>query len=843
MLNEAEVREKILDPWLRDMGFKNSDIILESTFSIQLGRNKQIISGRSDYLVKSNMGTNLFIIEAKSQSVTLCEEDKNQAISYARLISNGNIPPFVLVTNGLETIIYDTITKAKVNGSIIEHPHVQNRFQIDCSISDRGEALTYLLALNEQSLHQFCVHQVSHRIKPLKGDDIFCGKKYIPILHTGRKEAENKLNELLFKDAKQQKLVLVTGSPQKGKTSFICNRVEYFLEEKKLNCLFYPAVGCHLGLLDAIKEDFHWVFFDQTEIVHIVHQLDKILKVKNEKLYLFIDGLNEVDQNLALTIVDECQRISSDKIIIILSATSNSLGRLLFRHGNPNFLAEQTNINLKEVEILSKKALQNITEKAIIQLNDFTENELKDAFEAYKNIYKVQCSGINELFVNPFLLRVSMELYSGQSMPDNLNDARLMEESLFLKASRAAMSKTFFQTCILELTEILYKNDSPIVMLHKLAVQDSDLQRLYEAAVLAELHTENNRPAIDFYYSRERDYCIAYLLNDWPSLFLNKEKETIKQNFCEAISTTVGIEALRWFFSSPTHIKQTIHCYDLLESDGNAKVKDILFHGILNQNFISQEDLNWLSLKAYAFKSERLVNNSQEAIEETSIFFYQLIKGSGIKRSKLTNNQIVLLKELMLLEFQLYEDNPDYDIYDNIKESYSISLLEDFNLISDFEELMLDKNDKVSQFAALLWVESYNDICEIINKWLQINDKRFILKHKNFIPALECVVRNMAPDMCDPHQMYDDRDEQCISGYIESRDLFKGILTVYSDYTISNFFREEINYLKEYALEALQKNPQLKLEDWVMKEAPELLNLEIPTNQVPNPFQLGLDLD
>src|SRR5687768_7476732 len=97
-MNEEEIRGKLLLPFLNDLGFDVSEISLEKSFSIRLGRSKHIITGRSDILCKRN-GINLFIIELKKDSISIEQEDIEQGISYARLLTD-NIAPFTIITNG-----------------------------------------------------------------------------------------------------------------------------------------------------------------------------------------------------------------------------------------------------------------------------------------------------------------------------------------------------------------------------------------------------------------------------------------------------------------------------------------------------------------------------------------------------------------------------------------------------------------------------------------------------------------------------------------------------------------------------------------------------------------------
>lgn len=61
-INEEDIRGKLLLPFLKNLGFDESEIILEKSFSIKLGKSQHTIKGRSDILCKRN-GVNLFILK------------------------------------------------------------------------------------------------------------------------------------------------------------------------------------------------------------------------------------------------------------------------------------------------------------------------------------------------------------------------------------------------------------------------------------------------------------------------------------------------------------------------------------------------------------------------------------------------------------------------------------------------------------------------------------------------------------------------------------------------------------------------------------------------------------
>jgi type I site-specific restriction endonuclease len=246
-MNEAEIRAQIVDVWLRDHGFTSDQIILEKTFNIQLGRGVYSLGtntgaavtdrhGRSDYLVRAGDGRNLFIVETKAAGEPIDDASRKQAISYARLLEDGGIAPFVILTNGRQTEIIDSISGVLVGGDSIPltHPHGAAGFRI--SVDDftcRAEALEHLISVSPENLLVFCRAQVRERMTRLRNDDLKSGFKYIPSLYVERERERERLLELI---SERQQCVLVLGPPQVGKTNFTCHFVEEQLSSVRHVC-------------------------------------------------------------------------------------------------------------------------------------------------------------------------------------------------------------------------------------------------------------------------------------------------------------------------------------------------------------------------------------------------------------------------------------------------------------------------------------------------------------------------------------------------------------------------------------------------------------------------------
>src|SRR5436305_2025552 len=113
LYSEEDIRAKVVMIWLADHGFSLTDISVEFSFEIRLGRkiltndwqqskkdSSQVFRPRADILVRSCDGRNLLIVEVKSPDESLDNDVREQGICYARLLRKGGIAPFVILTNG-----------------------------------------------------------------------------------------------------------------------------------------------------------------------------------------------------------------------------------------------------------------------------------------------------------------------------------------------------------------------------------------------------------------------------------------------------------------------------------------------------------------------------------------------------------------------------------------------------------------------------------------------------------------------------------------------------------------------------------------------------------------------
>ena len=211
-MNEEEVKLKILLPWLKSLGVDTENLYFEKHFSLRVGRKAvnvrgdyDLANGRLDILV-THKNNNLLIVEAKAAHLTLTTSDRDQAVSYARLVHP--IAPYAVVTNGTDFKLYDSISKDEVKPSDFDINGVPG------TISDEAvsEAQSLFLNLSVNNLLSFCQSQANGELQIISGKATE-GFKFDTQLHVAREEFTKNIDD--FYECEKQAL-LVLGSSGEG---------------------------------------------------------------------------------------------------------------------------------------------------------------------------------------------------------------------------------------------------------------------------------------------------------------------------------------------------------------------------------------------------------------------------------------------------------------------------------------------------------------------------------------------------------------------------------------------------------------------------------------------------
>ncbi|KAM3091269.1 type I restriction enzyme HsdR N-terminal domain-containing protein [Phormidesmis sp. 146-35] len=611
LLSEEDVRTRVVAVWLADHGFTAESISVEFSFEIRLGRGilrvgsnepvrSPVFRPRADVVVRSCDGRNLLVVEVKAPGEPLDESAKEQGISYARLLRVGGIAPFVVLTNGNETRIYDSISGELINDIQVptSHPYVQNGFRVTTDdIALRSEALETFVSLSPNNLIEFCRRQVDHRMRPLRDDDPYGGKKYIPALYIERNQAKQDFAKRI--DREKRRVVVLAGEPQVGKTNFVCHTVEEKLESG-IPCLFYPAIGIQQGLLEEIREDFEWIIHDNSAAHQIIHRLTRIIQRVGQRLIIFIDGWNEASQELARAIDKGSERLACDEIQIVISLTNTSANRLLLDDvGNPSYIAEAASIEKSAIplfEIAPEKLNENFS---TVEIQKYSIIEFQRAYEVYARVYNVQVPPTHLKIANPFILRIGMEIFRNKNLPEVIDEPELLEKIIYLKAERVRqMNQDVVVALLISLVREMFAKDAPVSQekareLWALPATNDVPTGLFEAALLSKVFSARNLSSLDFYYGRERDFLVAYLLRNWTEALL-AEPDKICSELSKTTSTGVGLEALRWFLKQPRHFCH-LQAVAKLSIQLEPVVRRVISSSV-RQNPISFDDANanWL---------------------------------------------------------------------------------------------------------------------------------------------------------------------------------------------------------------------------------------------------------
>lgn len=599
--SEDDVRTKVVVPWLLSRGFSLATISIEFTFRIRLGRSVirvgsdsnpresicSIYSPRADVLVRNERGDNLLIIEVKAPGEPLDDLARDQGISYARCVAEGNIAPFVVITNGHSAYVYDTISRLEVKEDV--HLGTACMTRALCITPDelmlRAEALESLISFSQENLMTFCEAQTQFRMRQLLGEKLDSDKKYIPSLFVQREEIASLLSNAL--DNKGNRVTLLIGYPQVGKTNFICHTVVERISNGQ-PCLFYPAISLQGPLLAEIGHDLEWEFSEtQQNYSQLVGKLNRILHRAQKRLTIFVDGLNETSVQLARAIDADCGRLSGNRIQIVISLTHSSATRLLRdAAGNSSFIAGEAGIPSCGASLieLDPEAAATTSDWNCIHVKRYSQEECERAYRIYANAYEVDVSESHHKTRDPYVLGIAMKQFGGQRLPESLDEPSLLNSFIVNKIRRAVgLAECNVLLCLRELGKEMIRGGAPVPIETLCKIWSHPITQkipsaFFESALLINEIDEDGRQYVDFYFGRERDYVIACLAYEWPRKL--RDLKDLDLEFSEVVVTAAGNDALVWFLRQPTYILQLKKQEGSLPRYSNPRVRQIFLAGL-----------------------------------------------------------------------------------------------------------------------------------------------------------------------------------------------------------------------------------------------------------------------
>jgi len=813
-MTEEDLRTKIIYEWLRDLEFKNDQIHLEYSFKINLGKytykvnsssesNQEVAYPRTDILVKDNQNKNLLIIEVKKPDHKLKDNDKDQAISYARLLPQ--IAPFTILTNGLETIIYDSITGEALEEQYISnlHTYIKNDFKaMQPDFNFYNNALETFIGLSKENLLRFCKLQVEESMGLLKSDDIFSGKKYIPSLYIKREKEEKELRELIQNE--ENNLIFVTGSPQHGKTSFICKFVEDLLQEGQF-CLFYPAINIQNSLLDEIESDFNWILSENSSIHRMMTQkIQNILESQNSKLFIFLDGLNETGLEFISKLNKEFSRLKNLNITFILSFTNITARRLFIDEvNNVTELANHLSLSIKHIEALeidSKNIMKNI-----INIPPYNNHEAIEAFDRYATVYNVEAKTKKTVY-DPFLLRIIMHYYKDDIFYGNIDEVELLRLYIKEKSLRTkGLDELTIENILESISNDIYQYDSPIPFKNIFTFTSKEqIDPLFESAVLSKTYKNANH-FLEFYNEREQCYYIS-MMRKWDEKLKNYDSFLLEID--SILKTNAGNLALSWYFKvNPFIIKD--YWKDLFSNNQYSEIQSIFLK----------------SLRLF------LINYDDE-IEEWFVKLLELGLHSDTKKIKVESLKLLhffpdLKNEILdsdyeneenqlLFEDILFDENDElgYDPFDLINyetlkflhHEEGASLIDDSNITIALKKIIMKKHNKKALEALAF--------CAPNNLIIFLDEEYSALRNVvNETSSLGKIIQEETDDFYYGHYMgcpgfFDNADqEELLNEYMEHFNYYSRFSKYYNNQCLLRYFQNLLeviySYLNEESIQIL----------------------------------------
>ncbi len=322
--SEEDVRVS-LALYFRELGFSLEEMSFEDSFQITLGHAAIMINkstsrkdarARSDMLLTHN-GQALAIVETKAPDVELSDDDRDQGLSYARLLTS--MPPYTILTNGRELKVYDTITADLINDDSPSKANwAQNGFSFSgLSVTNHDWFIRRLLSLNYEVLQEYCRAQVVRAKDDLQStsDEL---RRYSTDLYIHRHKMTGQIEEFL----KTDRLCFgIIGESGVGKSNEMCAIVDTLIQGNDLLVLFYRGIHLASGLVSAIQNDFMWEFERDEPISRIIRRFTDLTKAHQSRLLIFIDGIDEYPgrlDSLRTELLDFVRHLSSTSIRLCL---------------------------------------------------------------------------------------------------------------------------------------------------------------------------------------------------------------------------------------------------------------------------------------------------------------------------------------------------------------------------------------------------------------------------------------------------------------------------------------------------------------------------------------------
>lgn len=404
--NEEEVKNQIITPWLRRQGVDPHELSYETSFEVRVGTNlvtvggdaaEQIKRGRLDVLVHRR-GVNLLVIEVKGPDVGLSDTDRDQAVSYAKLVHP--IAPFALVTNGKEFRLYDVLTKEPVAA---EDARLADGTSIVLPDEARLDALRLFFDWSPENVAAFCRAQVHRVTQQLYGEPSDLSAVYIPETHVAREALTETARTFLASD---RPLLVLVGESGMGKSCVMVD-IAGALSGAGYPVLFLRGALLASDILDEIATEVDWAYGNQRGSIETLRCLARNCGVK--PLVVMVDGIEDLQlptrvQDLASL----ASRVRALNVRLVISSKTGSW-------------AEFTSLRGQRTNIHAAIHHATVDRPFSAEVGPFEPREFFKAVERHRSAYGLEGGGfdptaLREAQASPFMLRLLFQVRAAGSL-------------------------------------------------------------------------------------------------------------------------------------------------------------------------------------------------------------------------------------------------------------------------------------------------------------------------------------------------------------------------------------------------------------------------------------------
>ena len=515
-MTEEEVKAQIVLPLLASLGVDVADLQLETTFSVRLGRQLHNVGGarprdalaRLDILVK-RAGRNLFIIETKRSDLALTDDDRDQAISYARLFDQ--IAPYALVTNGNQWRLYDVVTKAEVTAADIRFP---DGYSIALPEDIKHDALRVFLRASPDNVRLLCQHQVAQNIAPFRGSAAERTKPYVPDLQVSRPELTEAVDR--FYQSPKPLFVLI-GESGCGKTCSLCSLALSFAEASK-PVFFLSALTLEHGISDAVAAEFNWTFADAQSSIQTLkrlHELDL-----GSPMTLIVDAVDEWPYSgKVANLLWLARHAEPHRLRMVVSCKLETWPSFLEQVGTPT--------GLDACVYTPAPGDESRRPAASYLQSGFSEPEFNTAVAKYRRLFGYQGSfdetTLAEARRDPLLLRVLFEVAATSGVDHlDLSTTSVLAQYIRQRLTRMQRPEQADNT-LMGVAGALFARNTEWIAERELrqalglGVNDRIEPGLFDHSVLLRRPTPEG-PEIGFSMAQLRNFLIAEVVCRWPTL-------------------------------------------------------------------------------------------------------------------------------------------------------------------------------------------------------------------------------------------------------------------------------------------------------------------------------------